>query len=105
MLVQERFFHVMSNVKSRRYNGATTLVVGNYNGVAVSTAYCSLKDQFNRKVGRFTAERNTIWQSIALRDLPKYLAEVECKVHNYKLEDVRFMIDDYNYAIKYFLPK
>lgn len=75
----KRFFHVRDKTQPR--GGATVLVTGEDNGLAVrvQVAYCSPKDQFCRATGR-AAAREAMVIAIPLKGLPGLLKKVSKRV-------------------------
>jgi hypothetical protein len=102
----ERFFHIRPFGQTR--GGATVRVVGdtaNPSHVEIQAVCCSRKDPYNKAVGREMAAAKPA-KRVALRYLPKELAEIEQAagsiVHNVQMKKYPA---DYTFALKYFLPK
>lgn len=106
-----RFFHIRPIVRQkgqwvpRRNGGATVRVVGDTEEVGtveVQTIFCVNKDLYNKKIGRTLASESPV-KVVPLRMLAKELLEISEEVDQFckaKTEDT-----DYNWAIRYFLPK
>lgn len=108
-----RFFHIHPDfarksktrtfVQKHKYRGATILVSGDteYVGqVEVQVAFCSKKDEFNKRIGRGYAMAAPI-KVVPLRYLPREISRIEAEVYGYEVDNA----NDFLYAIPYFLPK
>lgn len=104
-----RFFHLRdpSWMDTTHKGGATVRVVGDPERVGqvdVQFVQCSRKDPFCKKTGRSFAEAAPI-KVVPLRYLPNELA----RIHNTAFQNKRLRhtanANDYEFAMKYFLPK
>lgn len=107
----KRFFHIRPLVKRGRKftpyekGGATVLVqsTDKLGFVSVSFVLCSKKDNFVKKVGREQASQPDIQQVMPLRYLGKVLEDIANDVS--EACKLPTLDTDYNYTLKYFLPK
>lgn len=108
----QRFFHI--RIGGQRNGGATVLVTGDTESIGrvlVQTAFCSKKDNYCRKTGREVAKQ-ALEIPVALRDLSRYLSDIEqgilVKQDNWfrkHPDDVKYVSRDYSFAVRYFLPR
>lgn len=104
-----RYFHIRPIVKRARKNvvfekgGATVRVEHSRFGfVNVGYILCSAKDSFVKNTGRVMSAAIPV-QEIPLRYLGGFLTEVAEEVEG--LSKLPTQATDYNFAMKYFLPK
>lgn len=107
----ERFFHMRTGSP---FGGATVRVIGDTDHVGqveVQYTICSKKDLFNKKLGRKFAGEAPI-KIVPLRFLSRELVSVEhrmlCLQDSWYRKNSAIGLDivrDYNFAIRYFLPK
>lgn len=97
-----RYFHLRGTLQS---GGATVKVTGDtdYVGqVDVQVAKCSKKDMYCKRTGRAEVEKAPV-KVVPLRYLPNELSRVFAA--NVDKQSVKWIHNDYTFAIKYFLPK
>lgn len=106
-----RFFHIRPLIRRRgRYEtaltgGATVCVTGDtkkVDEVIVQTVFCSKKDPYTKKTGReiaITQSEKVVKLRYLGAELDQIAEEVYQKCGGYKQDT------DYNFAMRYFLPK
>src|SRR5689334_3030957 len=103
----ERFFHIRPDLNN---GGATVRVVGNTEQVGqvdVQVAYChshtteNRGDPYCKATGRDYATKSPM-KIVPLRYLPRELERIQAVVAR---RTGGFVINDFNFSMKYFLPK